>query len=44
MYIKRFEDITKEDVKTAGGKGANLGEMTRAGIQVPPGGVLTVPA
>lgn len=44
MYIKRFEDITKEDVKTAGGKGANLGEMTRAGIQVPPGGILTVPA
>ena len=44
MYIKRFEDITKEDVEIAGGKGANLGEMTRAGIQVPPGGVLTVPA
>lgn len=44
MYIKKFEDITKEDVGSAGGKGANLGEMTQAGIQVPPGGVLTVQA
>lgn len=44
MYIQRFEDITKKDIKTAGGKGANLGEMTRAGIPVPPGAVLTVQA
>ncbi|MCR4807680.1 MAG: phosphoenolpyruvate synthase [Lachnospiraceae bacterium] len=39
-YIRAFEDIRKEDIKDAGGKGANLGEMTSAGIQVPPGGVL----
>lgn len=44
MYIQEFQSITKKDVETAGGKGANLGEMTRAGIPVPPGAVLTVPA
>lgn len=44
MYIQKFQSITKEDVETAGGKGANLGEMTRAGIPVPPGAVLTVAA
>lgn len=44
MYIQLFENISKNDVKTAGGKGANLGEMTRAGIPVPPGVVLTVQA
>ena len=44
MYIQKFQDITKEDIVTAGGKGANLGEMVRAGIPVPPGGVLTVAA
>ncbi len=39
-YIRAFDDIRKEDIKDAGGKGANLGEMTSAGIPVPPGGVL----
>lgn len=37
-----FEQITKEDVNTAGGKGANLGEMTQAGIAVPEGFVVAV--
>ncbi|MBU4536409.1 MAG: phosphoenolpyruvate synthase, partial [Euryarchaeota archaeon] len=36
-----FEDLNKEDVDIAGGKGANLGELTRAGIPVPPGFVVT---
>lgn len=44
MYIQEFQGITKKDIGTAGGKGANLGEMTRAGIPVPPGAVLTVSA
>lgn len=44
MYIQLFDNITKKDIKTAGGKGANLGEMTRAGIPVPLGAVLTVQA
>ncbi|MCR5508765.1 MAG: phosphoenolpyruvate synthase [Lachnospiraceae bacterium] len=39
-YIIRFDEIKKEDILTAGGKGANLGEMTAAGINIPGGGVL----
>lgn len=43
MFIvtKKFEQISKEDVKEVGGKGASLGEMTNAGISVPPGFVVT---
>lgn len=40
MNIKFFKDLSKNDVKIAGGKGASLGEMTRAGISVPPGFVI----
>ena len=36
-----FKDLRKEDVPIAGGKGANLGEMTSAGFPVPPGFVIT---
>lgn len=43
-YIKNFQNITKDDVPTAGGKGANLGEMIRAGIPVPEGAVLLTEA
>lgn len=39
-YIKFFKEISKADVNIAGGKGASLGEMTNAGIPVPPGFVL----
>ncbi len=39
-FIKLFKGITKDDVREAGGKGASLGEMTRAGIRVPPGFVV----
>ncbi len=39
-FIKFFKDLSKNDVKIAGGKGASLGEMTRAGIPVPPGFVI----
>ena len=42
--IKRFKDITKSDVAIAGGKGASLGEMMRAGIPVPPGFVIVAGA
>ena len=38
--IRSFGEIKKEDIGSAGGKGANLGEMTRAGINIPVGGVL----
>lgn len=37
-----FADIGLADVATVGGKGANLGEMTRAGLPVPQGFVITV--
>lgn len=38
--LRSFHQITKNDVALAGGKGASLGEMTRAGISVPPGFVI----
>jgi len=40
MYIKKFNQLAKVDVKEAGGKGASLGEMIKAGISVPPGFVV----
>lgn len=39
-----FSELSREDVALAGGKGANLGEMTRAGLPVPPGFVITAAA
>lgn len=38
-----FEDLDRTDAGAAGGKGANLGELTRAGLPVPPGFVVTAP-
>ena len=43
-FIKNFSKISKKDVGIAGGKGASLGEMTKAGIPVPPGFVILAPA
>lgn len=40
-YILNFMEMGKEDVAIVGGKGANLGEMTRAGIRIPAGVVVT---
>ena len=39
-FTLRFSQISKNDALIAGGKGASLGEMTQAGISVPPGFVL----
>jgi len=39
-----FNQISKRDIPIAGGKGANLGEMTTAGIPVPNGFVVTATA
>ena len=36
-----FEELKKDDVPIVGGKCANLGEMLRAGIPVPPGFAVT---
>lgn len=43
-YIRSFNQVTAADVPLVGGKGANLGEMTRAGLPVPPGFCLTAEA
>ena len=40
MFVKTFRQINRHSVKEAGGKGASLGEMTKAGIPVPPGFVV----
>ena len=39
-----FKHIDKGDLPLVGGKGANLGEMTKAGFPVPGGFAVTVPA
>lgn len=44
MFIKNFKQLSKSDVGEAGGKGASLGEMTQAGIPVPPGFVVLASA
>lgn len=36
-----FDDLRVGDAATAGGKGANLGELTAAGLPVPPGFIVT---
>lgn len=37
VFALPFSKISKKNVDIAGGKGANLGEMTKGGIPVPPG-------
>jgi pyruvate,water dikinase len=39
-----FKDVGKHDTPSAGGKGANLGEMTQAQIPVPPGFIVSAQA
>ena len=39
-----FGEVGQGDVRLAGGKGANLGEMSRAGMPVPPGFIVTAEA
>lgn len=43
-FIKDFSKISKKDVDIAGGKGASLGEMTKAGLAVPPGFIILASA
>jgi pyruvate, water dikinase len=42
--IRPLEDLGAGDLALAGGKGANLGELIRAGFPVPPGFVVTAGA
>lgn len=41
-YVRLLQELTREDLSLAGGKGANLGELVLAGMRVPQGCVLTV--
>lgn len=43
-HIVWFDALSRKDTATAGGKGANLGELRRAGLPVPPGFVVTARA
>ncbi|MFA7302171.1 MAG: PEP/pyruvate-binding domain-containing protein [Candidatus Paceibacterota bacterium] len=43
-FVRRFSEISKKDTALAGGKGASLGEMMRAGIPVPNGYVVLADA
>lgn len=43
-YILWFRDVDKDDISLVGGKGANLGELTKAGLPVPPGFIVTAEA
>lgn len=43
-YTRTFNEIGRHDAAIAGGKGASLGEMTQAGIAVPPGFVVLADA
>ena len=40
-FVLWFNEISKEDINMAGGKGANLGEMYNLKLPVPPGFVVT---
>ncbi len=41
MSIQWLADVRSTDIETVGGKGASLGELTTAGLPVPPGFVVT---
>jgi pyruvate,water dikinase len=43
-YTAWFDEIHKDDIALAGGKGANLGELSHAGLPVPSGFVVTTTA
>jgi pyruvate,water dikinase len=42
--VRAFARLSRDDVAYAGGKGANLGELTAAGLPVPDGFVVGAPA
>ena len=44
MLVRSLDELTAADLPEAGGKGANLGELRRAGFSVPDGFVLTTAA
>jgi phosphoenolpyruvate synthase/pyruvate phosphate dikinase len=43
-FVVSLSDLGQDDLATAGGKAANLGELVRAGFPVPNGFVVTTEA
>lgn len=43
-YVTALKNVGKQDIEFVGGKGANLGELLQAGIQVPDGFAVTAEA
>ena len=43
-YIYEFEEVDRSLLAEVGGKGGNLGELTQAGLPVPPGFIVTAAA
>jgi pyruvate,water dikinase len=43
-FVRSFSEVDRHATDLVGGKGANLGELTAAGLPVPPGFVVTAPA
>ena len=44
QYVLFFNEVTKESIDLVGGKGANLGELVKAGFPVPKGYCISVDA
>ena len=44
QWVRPLAEVGRHDRSTAGGKGANLGELVRAGVRVPPGFVISTDA
>ena len=44
QLVRLLARVGRDDLPIAGGKGANLGELVRAGVRVPPGFVITTDA
>jgi pyruvate,water dikinase len=44
MLVRDLDEVAQADLPEVGGKGANLGELIRAGLPVPPGFILTTEA
>lgn len=44
VYVIQFDEIDKSNLSDVGGKGANLGEMSKAGFPVPQGFCVTTSA
>lgn len=44
VYVHELTTLTRDDLDSAGGKGANLGELLAGGFDVPPGFVIDTDA